>query len=470
MLRRDLVISIILILLILVFAIYLSYLNNRTTPAGGNPVNPNVNRIYEYQEMEQTDTGTCTLENLNIDFEIPSSSRSYLWRGAVQSDGKILTIGNNIITRHFIDGTIDTSFGTNGLTDLGSSFFEIQDLKVDINDNIYIVSGPRTGFNTTPGILRLTLDGAIDTSYGTNGIASFNTGTSESMSTCYVFPDGRAVGMTSSTCHLISFTAAGVLDTNFGGGNGYVIPDTYGTGIFLSYGAIDVYNDQIYLLHKLVDNSPLEVAGIYGHALWRYSLTGVPDNTFGTNGRVITDNADFGLTCDYSNVSAGGIGPDGKFYAIFGAQSDTDATCDTVLTYIVRYNGDGTLDVSYGNNGLVTDTNAAVQSAPDLPFGEVYGMPVFNPVTGSLHIMANNFDNLGHSYLLSVDVDGNLIPTDLDLSTFQNYMNGTTAHPSGRIIGFGGGYLDDDENNDFGEATFVFECEQINYRTVTRPW
>ena len=76
----------------------------------------------------------------------------------------------------------------------------------------------------------------------------------------------------------------------------------------------------------------------------RYNTDGTPDSTFGTNGVVTYDS---GNKDDYGRAVA--LQTDGKI--VVTARS-SDATTSAAM--ILRYNGDGTLDNTFGSNGVVT--------------------------------------------------------------------------------------------------------------------
>jgi len=71
--------------------------------------------------------------------------------------------------------------------------------------------------------------------------------------------------------------------------------------------------------------------------------TGVLDPAFGTNGRVTTSIG------DYARAAAVVIQPDGKIVVV-GSVNQNSTDTDPV---IVRYNSDGSLDTSFGNGGIV---------------------------------------------------------------------------------------------------------------------
>ena len=78
--------------------------------------------------------------------------------------------------------------------------------------------------------------------------------------------------------------------------------------------------------------------------LLRYETNGLLDTTFGIDGRVITN-----LSDKLDKITSILIQNDGKILAS-GTTSDDSNYSDFS---IVRYNPDGTLDLSFGNNGII---------------------------------------------------------------------------------------------------------------------
>ncbi len=97
---------------------------------------------------------------------------------ALTSDGKILlgcttpnsSPTNFTVIRFLIDGTIDSTFGTNGRADIQftSSDDILYDLKLDKDGKILLVGKAGSG-NGVPGLMRLTADGIPDTTFAPDG-------------------------------------------------------------------------------------------------------------------------------------------------------------------------------------------------------------------------------------------------------------------------------------------------------------
>jgi uncharacterized delta-60 repeat protein len=141
---------------------------------------------------------------------------------ALQSDGKIVTAGFDAgttgdmeVTRFNADGTLDTSFGTNGQVDVESGFGYA--VVVQPSDGKIVIGGESGGFVTA----RLNTDGSLDTTYGTNGVN--NTSFGSDSYALVLQPDGNIVqgGTTLDPTSgyyvfaLARYTTSGQLDSTF---------------------------------------------------------------------------------------------------------------------------------------------------------------------------------------------------------------------------------------------------------------
>ena len=88
-------------------------------------------------------------------------------------------------------GTLDPLFGTNGqvTTDLGSPFARLWAMAIQADDNIVAVGSAAGDFT----LVRYMPDGALDTTFGTNGRVNTSIGTSAVAYGVAIQPDGKIV-------------------------------------------------------------------------------------------------------------------------------------------------------------------------------------------------------------------------------------------------------------------------------------
>jgi len=184
--------------------------------------------------------GIFTLGNM-------SDGDSYGLDTAMDSNGKILvtgavstggSIGNGLI-RLNRNGTIDTSFGNNGLAIMNGS-----EGGPDYGNHVTVTSDGKilvTGVETDSSgsfdivLLRYTPDGALDTEFGVDGVARFGYSGKNYAWGQTGMPDGRIILAGTSLVNLletpvlIAFTKDGNPDTSFGK-NGMLSYETIGIG------------------------------------------------------------------------------------------------------------------------------------------------------------------------------------------------------------------------------------------------
>ncbi|MEO7210009.1 MAG: T9SS type A sorting domain-containing protein [Chitinophagaceae bacterium] len=278
---------------------------------------------------------------------------------AIQNDGKILTAGEYsgfVVERYNQDGTRDVNFGNNGRAFI--KFHGNSDaatgIAVDQNQNI-IVSGFEV-INSITNIkiivLKLKPNGNLDSSFGDNGIVTQTIDKINYTSAMILQPDGKIIvsgqpGKNENDyfkTFLIRFNSDGNIDSSFGD-NGKVITEfdeaVTSTAIALQSDG-KIISGGTYGFYYL-RNPPYYIA--------RYNADGSVDQGFGQEG--IAKYA-FGLGeggDEWANdLNAIAIQPDGK---IICGGNEGDYINFSYDMGLVRFNNDGSLDYTYGTNGIV---------------------------------------------------------------------------------------------------------------------
>jgi uncharacterized delta-60 repeat protein len=264
---------------------------------------------------------------------------------AIQSDGKIVAIGGRSIARFSSTGAVDTAFGTNGIITVpGVSYDQLYSLAIE-SDGKILVGGaitPMGANNQDYWIGRFSATGAADTGFGTNGVVAGN-GTSGGLAVGVgVDPSGNVVGggyfvNGSAMGRTARFTAAGALDPTFGAG-GIGPADTYN---------ISFSNSLAFEPNGTVTSSGagLDPASFAYHVMFtRTTAAGTADASFGTGG-VATRT----VGGSFDRAQAVAFQPDGKVLVGGWAYSGGNAV-------VVRLNHDGSLDTSFGKQGVLTES------------------------------------------------------------------------------------------------------------------
>jgi uncharacterized delta-60 repeat protein len=322
---------------------------------------------------------------------------------AIQSDGKIVVAGTTratanstsddfAVVRFNADGSLDTSFGTDGIvtTDFAGFGDSGADLVIQTDGKIVVGGTSNSDF----ALARYNTNGTLDTGFGTNGkvVTDGNGGSGVAVA---LQADGKIVLLgrnfvSSYEVWLGRYLTDGTLDTSFGT-NGEVITD---------FGSDDTPGDL-----AIQSNGQIVVTG-YSHntknlIVGRYNTDGALDARFGTGGKVYTDflgGTSFGnsiaIQSDSKVVVAGygapdigvpipdfavaryladgsldtGFGTGGKLTTDLGGndqaraievQSDGKlvvAGFSNNLLAVARYNADGSLDTSFSSDGIVITT------------------------------------------------------------------------------------------------------------------
>ncbi len=309
----------------------------------------------------------------------------------LQSDGKIVVSGeadkNAFGTKDFAvgrynsDGSLDTSFGTNGkvTTDFNGSDNVGFGSTLQSDGKVVVAGYARsaTGTRNDFALSRYNIDGSLDTTFGTNGKVITEFGptesdiTSSNGSKVTVQSDGKILltgssgsvsGSNGADFALSRYNSDGSLDTTFGT-NGKVTTDFNGKDDSATK-VIQQSDGKIVLAGKASNSS-----GDSDFALSRYNSDGSLDTTFGTNGKVTTD---FNGRTDL--VKSATLQSDGKIVVV-GSANTADPNSSPInrfptdrIDYAVsRYNSDGSLDTTFGANGKVitdfTGGNTAADSA-----------------------------------------------------------------------------------------------------------
>ena len=269
---------------------------------------------------------------------------------AIQEDGKIVVVGAKVsgvagdfaIARYNADGSLDTSFDGDGklMTDFGGS--ERANAVAIQQGGRLVVAGSSGSFGDTDfAVARYEANGDLDTSFDADGRAKASIDNADSGNAVAIQDDGKVV--------VAGYTTAGGGDYDFAvlrfDEHGALDPGFSGDGK-LRTGFISGSPDRGSAV-AIQEDGKIVVAGHGGAndlAVARYLADGSLDSSFDGDGKATTD---FG-----GNEEAQGVAIRNGRIVAAGTKSD-QAVTDFV---IARYRGDGSLDGSFGAAGLATLT------------------------------------------------------------------------------------------------------------------
>ena len=324
---------------------------------------------------------------------------------AIQADGKIVLAGSIQsslagdfdfgVVRLKTDGSLDTSFDTDGkravFFDLGGTNEDKANAVVIQPDGKIVVGGyAQNGSDFDFALARLKTDGAIDTTFDTDGLQSIDFGNNDKINALALRPDGRIVAAGSwdggvSDFAVAQFTPAGALDPTFGGAGGGFAAGSGKANVFFGTG---IASGQEFATGVAVQPDGKVVVSGYSNvafpglsndfAVARLLANGSGfDPTFGHDGEALVN---FGADEKASGLA---LQPDGKIvvagtlvsglggeFAVARLTGDTVALSVTVVPPAVAVPGSTvTYTVVVANAGPDTATAVPVTIAQLLPAG-----------------------------------------------------------------------------------------------------
>jgi uncharacterized delta-60 repeat protein len=289
---------------------------------------------------------------LTVDF---AGGIDYGYAVALQEDGKILMAGsskginyNYALARCNADGSLDATFDGDGklTTDFTSGDDRANDLAVQ-GDGKIIAAGYATGTSADFAMARYNADGSLDTTFDTDGkLTTDFAGNGDIIYSVELQTGGKIVAAgynnnpTNDDFALARYNADGSLDTGFAG-DGMQVTDLAGG------------DDSAYSL-VLMGDGRLVAAGYgyfnkYDFGAVRYNADGSLETTFSEDGILLCD-----LYGSVDSVAGAALQRDGKVVVVgYTMASSIDFA-------IARYNPDGSPDLGFGTDGIVT-TDFALQ-------------------------------------------------------------------------------------------------------------
>ena len=279
-------------------------------------------------------------------------------------------------------GDLDHTFGSGGIVHQAGLIGELRGLVLLPDGKLVAAGGTTDAAHTGPYTLaRYNTDGSLDTTFGSGGWAT--TGVTGAVSLVRQ-PDGKLVGLgmesvpaPDPTAPWVSYfqvsevprfalsrwNADGSLDTTFGDG-GTVIP----TAI------MDMDEPSSLVLQpdgKLLAVGRTEyTTRVLGSLVWRSRVAvvrcnsdGSLDQSFGTHGSLTTDLAE--------NADTAGVAVRGDGTILVGATSENDDGFTDFHFVLIRYLANGQLDSSFGTGGIIQSVPGSMGAMRLLSNGKI---------------------------------------------------------------------------------------------------
>jgi uncharacterized delta-60 repeat protein len=293
-----------------------------------------------------------------IDFDTQNAQSNKGIGVALQSDGKILVVGESFIqtdldicvARLQADGSLDNSFNGNGKRTIHIGLGNGEDggkaIRQDANGKIVVLGYTNTSNDDDFLLVRLNANGTDDQTFnGTAYVATDFNGADDESFAMEILSDGRILAVGSAQSNGFGDFAAVMLMPNGDYDNSFSFDGKLTTEFD---GSDDVATDVLVTAdNKIVLTGAVIAAGnlSYDMAMCRYNMDGAIDMSFSGDGKQL-----FAIAPgdDIDGCMESILQPDGKIilagYGAFGGNSDFA---------LYRIYPDGTPDNTFGTNGLV---------------------------------------------------------------------------------------------------------------------
>ena len=339
---------------------------------------------------------------------------------ALQADGALVTVGGDgsggvALVRFTRNGAIDSTFGSAGLaTSFPSSNVQPAGLAIQPDGKIVLAGTVYASPTASIFVARYLSNGSLDPDFGTGGsVTTGLTPEGDSASSLVLQPDGRIVvaGAGGTQFQLVAQNFE-VVRYNTDGS----LDPSFGIG-----GSVIVNMGGPGISVVLRPDGRLVVGGWIGSPTGQDSFallgllgSGAIDPQFGTGGQVFTQ-VD---TSDYGNAIA--LSPDGKIVS-------TGATASAVV--VLRYRADGSLDPAFASGGIFKfDLRSAPNAIAVDRQNRVVVTGAFNAGFGLLRLLPNGREDPSIGPQGWTSVLGGAPPQ------FQAYPGGLAIQANGEIV------------------------------------
>ena len=282
----------------------------------------------------------------------------------VLPDGKILAvgiaypvspnIGNIALVRYENDGSVDSSFGTNGIvfTTLNVNL-RVSGAGVDENGHIIVAGNTIKNYNDLEStyVVKYNADGSLDKSFANGGIKRYVYEMEVDIRAVKIQQDnkilvaGRYEYLSAYSKFMVTrYMPDGTPDNSFGN-NGIAT-----IGFDENVLGLDLYDMQLQPDGKILTAGYIAVSRVAPYTpkhtvIARFNADGKPDAGFGINGYTITKYTDFS-----SEIRSIVVQPNGKIVGA-GAMYLTTGNGANADFALVQYTDRGIVDSSFGENG-----------------------------------------------------------------------------------------------------------------------
>ncbi|MFO1002834.1 MAG: hypothetical protein U0936_21090 [Planctomycetaceae bacterium] len=276
---------------------------------------------------------------VTTEFEESSTWGRVVMASALQTDGKIIAVGEGAIARYLPDGSLDLTFGVGGKAAFP---YYARGVALQANGAIVVVGGTESINSADFVVTRYLANGTLDTSFSNDGVLLTDFGGNETAYDVAVQGNGRivVVGGTLEDIAIACYTTTGALDTSFDG-DGKIFRRFNNNRAETAH-AVAIQSDG-----KIVVAGQTWVTYTFNSSnhdffVMRLNSNGTMDSSFAGTGYV---NANFGKVDDAQDLL---IQPDGRIVVSGSAQVNYKEHLA-----VARYNVNGALDTTFDSDGML---------------------------------------------------------------------------------------------------------------------
>jgi len=339
-------------------------------------------------------------------------------------------------------GSLDLSFSTDGkvVTDISGDWNGASALAIQSDNKIVAVGYAWNGIDADLAVIRYNPSGSLDNTFGTGGIVTTPIGLTDEYGLAVALQSDGKILVAGSVMNgleedflIVRYNSDGTLDNTFGVAG--VAMTAIGSGEDVAYSIVVQTDGKIILAGKADNGTNFDFAAA------RYNSDGSLDITFDTDGILMTD-----VSTDEDFCQSVALQTDGKLVLTGGSFDGTFYDFS-----VVRYNANGSLDLSFDTDGMVTTTVGNDES---------YGYTVKIQSNGKI-VVAGIADNAtdGDFALCRYNTNGALdvtFDTDgmvmTDFGAEDDYSYALSIQADGKIVV--SGYTYNGTNADFGLARY----------------
>lgn len=348
---------------------------------------------------------------------------------AIDGNNNIIVAGtdgtNFAVARYTSTGVLDTSFGTGGktITQIGVSTANVvYGVAIDTSNNVVVVGTTGVDFVVARYLGMGVSAGLLDTTFGSGvGYVTTNIGTTDIAYALAIQSDGKIVvaGRSANDYAVARYLTNGKLDTVANGGTGFgnVVPASA-----VGYVVTNISGADIAYAVALQADGKIVAAGKSGAdlSLARYTTAGVLDTTFNVTGKVTTNVS--GTDIAYGVK----IQPSNQYIVVCGKSSNNFS--------VVRYTTTGALDVTFGGTGKVVTDMGGTDAAYALAITS--GGNITLAGTNNSDFVVAQYTTLGLLNNVGFGVPNGYVVTDIGMGS-TDVANSCVIQPDGKIVTVG---------------------------------